>query len=1155
MEDFKAYLINNLMSFTQISDYVVEIGGKTFELYQPAYDGALFDDDFNFVGVPMHERGEDITTECDFYAYKFGGVYYMLAKGKESDVKLTRLKYVGQAQQEIPTPVFLGVHGQYEMMSGTGTYTDWCRKAKFLGVHTLGICEKNSLAGALKFQTECKNNGLKSVIGMECVVYDIPNDYRFTVKVYAMNESGWRDLLTINKFINCDNPKYISLEDFRAITLRNDNLMLFLDPKTLDYDKLAGLRLDVGVYQLDPCEYVDDSRDEWYLKNLKKFFMDRHLMPVAMGDAWYLDEEYCCIRPRLHSIGSTTAYESENQYFKSNDQLFLELAAMFPNTDEGFEDAYQRFMDAADLLETIASGIDFTVDVKQRHLPHYKMTPEEASVYNTNEDLFWALIAEGLERHPDLVEIWGEDVIMERIDREVGVIKLGEAIDYFLITWDIINWCHRNGIMTGISRGSAGGCLVSYLLGITKLDPMKYDLLFERFLNAGRVKVSLPDIDCDYPGEDRPRVKKYMEERYGWKQVCSVGTYSALQLRAAIKDMARVYGLDFQETNDMMKAFDVKDRKPEDLFKIACANGRVKEFVKTYSDLINEVMLIMPAPKAQSIHACAMMVFPDEHDMFRWVPIRKQGDEYVTEWEGGEMDAAGFLKEDVLGVAQFDKFQDMVRLIKEHENVDLDIFSVPLDDREVYKFFQNGWNEDNFHFGSRGLTGYCKQMKPENIEDLIAAISLYRPGAMENNFHNEYVLRKEGKKSVEYFTGTKEILKNTYGVFAYQEQIMQLCRELGGLSLVEADDVRKAMVKKKYEALQQYKERFIPYYRDNYHVTQKYSEDVWDAIDKASTYLFNRSHAAAYAITGYISQWIKVHYPIEYWSVAFKYAQDSDYSRYIAEINKTGMCTVRQVDINISSTDVVINFEEKALYWAITGVKQVAEKAATQILKERDENGQYFSLSDFISRHKWKGSAVNSRVIRNLILAGAFDKLEGVTKPMQRIDLLVEYLGKASVAIKEDDVVLTGADRHANDGWWWALLQKKVSGFAFFDYKRIYERFIGEFPEEYEYATFEECLDSEHLPHNGYVVVAGYIAELEVKKTKKGEMMARLTLEANYEFLEVMIFQQEYQQLKDALAMGRANLIVINGTISYDKRKDSMLLRANYETNIVALTL
>lgn len=1485
MKEFLDYLEKNLMCYTVVDEGIVEIGGSTFELYKPAYDGALFDEDFNFVGIPASDRGgESVGTECDYYAYRFGGVYYMLPRGKENDVKLIRLKYVGQAAQEIPTEVFLGVHGQYEITSGSGPYSEWCHKAKFLGVHTLGICEKNSLAGALKFQEECQKNGLKSVIGMECTVYDEPNDYRFTVKVYARNEKGWRDLLTINKFINCDNPKYISLSDFNAVTRNNDDLVLFLDPKTLDYSRLKGLGLDAVIYQLDPVEYTDNSRDEKYLKNLKAFFKDRNLVPVASIDAWYLDEEYSCIRPRLQSIGGTTAYDSDNQYFKANDQYFLELASMFPDTEQGFEDAYSRFTDAVDLLKDIADAIDFTIDVKKRHLPRYKMTPEEASQFETNEDLFWSLIEKGLEAHPDLLEDWGDDVIAERIDREVGVIKLGEAIDYFLITWDIINWCHCNGIMTGISRGSAGGCLVSYLLGITKLDPMKYDLLFERFLNAGRVKVSLPDIDCDYPGEDRPRVKKYMEERYGWKQVCSVGTYSALQLRAAIKDMARVYGLNFQETNEMMKVFDVKDRKPEDLFKIACAHSRVKEFVKAHPDLINEVMLIMPAPKAQSIHACAMMVFPDEHDMFRWVPIRKQGEDYVTEWEGGEMDAAGFLKEDVLGVKQFDKFQDMVRLIKENEDVDLDIFSVPLDDVEVYRYFQNGWNEDNFHFGSSGLTGYCKQMKPENIEDLIAAISLYRPGAMENNFHNEYVSRKEGNQKVEYFVGTEAVLQNTYGVFCiaedsevlterglvkiqdiipgkdrvktedgsyqtvylkkdngmrevvrvvsnfgrevvctpnhklltkrgwveaqnlvkndelccwfeqparidnltekenlehwligfflaegtcgstpyfsvsnkrvaekiknlllellsdvtvdikeyphkhksgrigvstrvsvksrhgnngyfnkdykpnpfiqllkkwgiwgqtcytkrlpvnyslsmlagllegdgcltnytlrmcnkellkdvymglqsygvhssffhqkdamavswndinhilplrlfdtkklkrksstnygwgrvkrvvelelpkrvydlsvenihsftvsgcvvancYQEQIMQLCRELGGLSLVEADDVRKAMVKKKYEALQQYKERFIPYYRDNYGVSQEYSEKVWDAIDKASTYLFNRSHAAAYAITGYISQWIKVHYPIEYWSVAFKYAQDLDYPRYIAEINKTGACTVKTVDINISHTDVVIDFKAKALYWSISGVKQIAEKAASQIIKEREENGQYFSLNDFITRHKWKGSAVNSRIIRNLILAGAFDSLENITHPYQRVDLLVQFLGATNSDVKEDDEVLVGADRHLNDNWWWALLQKKLSGLAFFDYDAIYKRYgEGNFATNYEYVSFEECLDTDNRPNNGYVIVAGYVTEMEIKKTRKGEVMCKLTLESNYEFLEVMIFQTEYKQL-ESLLTGKANLMIISGSLTWDNRKEQNILRANYETNIVSLTL
>lgn len=1358
MKEFLDYLEKNLMCYTVVDEGIVEIGGSTFELYKPAYDGALFDEDFNFVGIPASDRGgESVGTECDYYAYRFGGVYYMLPRGKENDVKLIRLKYVGQAAQEIPTEVFLGVHGQYEITSGSGPYSEWCRKAKFLGVHTLGICEKNSLAGALKFQEECQKNGLKSVIGMECTVSDEPNDYRFTVKVYARNEKGWRDLLTINKFINCDNPKYISLSDFNAVTRNNDDLVLFLDPKTLDYSTLKGLGLDAVIYQLDPVEYTDNSRDEKYLKNLKAFFKDRNLVPVASIDAWYLDEEYSCIRPRLQSIGGTTAYDSDNQYFKANDQYFLELASMFPDTEQGFEDAYSRFTDAVDLLKDIADAIDFTIDVKKRHLPRYKMTPEEASQFETNEDLFWSLIEKGLEAHPDLLEDWGDDVIAERIDREVGVIKLGEAIDYFLITWDIINWCHCNGIMTGISRGSAGGCLVSYLLGITKLDPMKYDLLFERFLNAGRVKVSLPDIDCDYPGEDRPRVKKYMEERYGWKQVCSVGTYSALQLRAAIKDMARVYGLNFQETNEMMKVFDVNDRKPEDLFKIACAHSRVKEFVKAHPDLINEVMLIMPAPKAQSIHACAMMVFPDEHDMFRWVPIRKQGEDYVTEWEGGEMDAAGFLKEDVLGVKQFDKFQDMVRLIKENEDVDLDIFSVPLDDAEVYRYFQNGWNEDNFHFGSSGLTGYCKQMKPENIEDLIAAISLYRPGAMENNFHNEYVSRKEGNQKVEYYVGTDEILKNTYGVFAYQEQIMQLCRELGGLSLVEADDVRKAMVKKKYEALQQYKERFIPYYRDNYGVSQEYSEKVWDAIDKASTYLFNRcisgnerikrhsrtngawhptiaemyrikhdrkwafdnghgalhdkykyrgygsswslnekgdlvlneikdiyfqgiretltiklengskitvtgnhkfplpdgrqvkaenlrvgdelylydknvndwvggnftdqfgylpytpsskvekfvlnskkghegfttkgeriasiiknppeevydvemedpyhtftteegivtcnSHAAAYAITGYISQWMKVYYPIEYWSVAFKYATDEDYPRYIAEINKTRVCTVKPVDINISDIDVVIDFKNKSLYWSITGVKQVAEKAATQILKERKENGQYWSLEDFITRHKWKGSAVNTRVIQNLILSGAFDSIEGITTPQERVNLLVEYLGSIKSKIKEDNEILVGADRHANDSWWWALLQKKLSGLAFFDYDAIYKRYgEGNFATNYEYVSFEECLDTDNRPNNGYVIVAGYVTEMEIKKTRKGEVMCKLILESNYEFLEVMIFQTEYKQL-ESLLTGKANLMIISGSLTWDNRKEQNILRANYETNIVSLTL
>lgn len=1158
-QEFEQYLQKNLMSYKEVSPYVYEIGGKTFELYKPDNDGALFDDDFRFTGIPANpdrytSSETTIDTQCDFYAYKFGGVWYMLPKDGRDDVKLRRLKYIGEAVQEIPTPVFMGVHGQYEIMSGSGTYADWCAKAKFYGVTTLGICEKNTLSGALKFQVECQKNGLKPVIGMECTVYDTVKDFRFTAKVFVRNEAGWQSLLTMSEAINCDNLGYIPIDQFKDEISRNaDGLVVVADPKTTDYDTFAKIGLKISYYQLDPVKYVEESRDEVYLKNLRKFYHSG-MLALPMADAWYLDEEYSCIRARLASIGGSNFYDSDDQWFKPSDVLFCQLADMFPSTDDGLGLAYQDFLDGLERLMDIADSIDFTVDTTKRHLPRYIMTEEEAAKYATNEDMFWGLIDEGLQRHPELIEQYGEDVVMERIDREVGVIKLGDTIDYFLITRDIINWCHRNGIMTGISRGSAGGCLISYLLAITKLDPIGYNLLFERFLNEGRVKKSLPDVDVDFPGEDRGKVKQYMEQRFGEVNVCSVGTYSALQLRAAIKDMSRVYGLEFQEVNDMMKLFAVDDRKPEDLFRIACAQPRVKKFVKDHPDLVNEVMLIMPAPKARSVHACATMIFPKEHDMFHWTPIRKQNGEYVTEWEGGEMDGAGFLKNDILGIKQLDKFQNMVRLVKENEGVDVDIFNVPLDDSEVYRYFQNGWTEDNFHFGSRGLTGYCKEMKPENIEDLIAAIALYRPGAMENGFHTEYVKRKEGAP-VSYWVGSEEALKTTYGLVVYQEEVMELTRTLGGLSLVEADDVRKAMVKKKYEALAQYHPRFVEYYVQNWGVTKEYAENVWDALDKASSYLFNRSHAVAYALTGYISQWMKVHYPIEYWSVAFKEATTDDYPRYIAEINKTGVCTVKPVDINLSGTGVYIDFAAKTLYWSVTGVKQVADKAATQILKERDENGRYWSLDDFVTRHKWKGSAVNTRVIQNLILAGAFDAVENITDASQRVELLISYLASMKNKLNEDDPIIAGFDNHRNDAWWWQLMQKKLSGLAFFDYGSIYDKVKQFFPDGYEYHTFEDCNDVEYRPNRGYVIVGGYVSAIDLKKTKKGDVLCRITLENNYEFLDLVVFQSEYERLQEEITASKDNIVLLNATLYYDARNDKNALRADMETTMVTFKL
>ena len=1159
MEELIAYLKENGIAYTEVSDAVVEIDGRTYELYVPADDGSLFDDGFCFIGKPYDtESHSDNETLADRYVYRFGGVWYWLDRGQENDVKLNRLKYLGESTFPLPTDTFLGVHGQYEILSGSGTYTDWCRKAKFLGVRNLGVCEVNSLAGALKFQMECQKFGIKPIIGMGCTVYDIGSDVRFVVKVYARNFEGWQTLLTINTEINCVNSGWVALDRFREIVGNNDDITVILDPKTLDYEEFRKANIDTAFYQLDTCAYSDERHDEWYLKNLKKFFYDTNLVPLVFSDAWYIDAEYADIPDRLHRIAGKMGYASDNQYFKSNEAVYEEFLQLFSEEEVGAE----LFLESMQLLNDIADGCDFTIDTANRHLPKYEMKPDEAAKYTTNEEMFLGLIEEGLEAHPELVDRWGEDVVLERLEREIDVIKFGNVIDYFLITRDIVNWCHENDILTGISRGSAGGCLISYLIGITKLDPLEYGLLFERFLNKGRVLKSLPDIDVDFTSIERPRVKKYMEERYGWDRVCSVGTYSALQLRAAIKDVCRIYGLEFQTVNEMMKAFDVDDRKPEDLFKIACADENVKKFVTEHPDIVNEVMLLMPAPKAQSIHACATMIFPKEHDMFHWVPIRKQGEEYVSEWEGNEMDGAGFLKQDILGVKQLDKFQEMITLIKENEGVDVDIYSTPLDDREVYRYFCNGWNEDNFHFGSRGLTGYCKQMQPRNIEDLIAAISLYRPGAMENGFHEEYIIRKADPSKVKYWVGAEKVLEKTFGLVIYQESVMELCKVLGGLSLVEADDVRKAMVKKKYEALHQYHERFTPYYVENFGVSHDYAESVWEAIDKASLYLFNRSHAAAYAITGYISQWLKVHYPIEYWSVAFKYATDDDYPRYIAEINKTGVCEVKPVNINISTKNVVIDFKTQSLYWSIMGVKQVADKAADQILKERDENGQYWSIEDFVSRHNWKGTAVNSRVIKNLILSGAFDSIENITDVRERVSLLRRYFEKNRIKIDDSDPLLNGAYVHREDGWWWRLMQKQLSGFAFFRYDRLYENNRGSFPDEYSYVTVEQCNDTSRKVKagEGMVVVGGYVSDVEVKTTKGGRRTApktfcKMTLESNYEFIEVLVFGGDYDRLQEFVKKAKNNIILINGSLSNDSKKGVNIIRADMTTRMLIFAL
>jgi DNA polymerase-3 subunit alpha len=1131
MSELEQYLKDQIISYKKDGE-VFLIDGKKYQEVFPTEEGIFFDTNFHFVFT------EDVPEDLDFYIYKFGGVYYYTTVGQEKDPKIKKLKYVGKAKQSLKTTSFLGVRGGFELLNGSRLYKDWCEKAKFLGVKNLGICEKNTLAGALKFQLECEKNEINPIIGATYTIFNKKRDLRYDVKCYVENEKGWHNLLDLNKYVNIDNLSFIEEETFYN---HIDGLVIVLDPKSLNFEDIPVYgAFDLGAhsnvyFQLDTVEYEMNERDKEYLLNLKKY-VNSDIPPVSITDAFYLDKEDSYIKNILNSISNVRENKSHNQYFKNKDDYFFELDGLFNPENERFETI---FNEAVNNEKEIVSRCKFKVDTKQRHLPKYTMSEEEKEKYEDNLDMFWGLIEEGLQRINPKTDL---NKYIERIDKEVDVIQKGNVVDYFLITYDIIRYCRENEILTGVARGSAGGSLVSFCLGIIHIDPLEFDLLFERFLNEGRVTVSLPDIDSDMPGEKRHLVKSFIEEKYGHDQVCSVGTYTALQLRAAIKDISRHYNIDFGEVNIATSVLEVGDKTVEDLFKKACKKRILKSFINKHPEVIHDLQLVLGQPKAKSIHACAMIIFPKEKSMYHWVPVREQDGMIVSEWEGGELDSAGFLKQDILGIKQLDKYQSILDSIKKIEGDEVNIYKLPLNEKEVYKYFQKGWNGDIFHFGSKGLTSYCKDLKPENIEDLFAAISLYRPGAMENNFHNEYVLRKEGKRDVEYLEGLEKITSETLGIIIYQEQVMQACVQVAGYSLVESDDIRKAMGKKKMSILGKQKPRFIGGSKENGY-SEEYAEELWEKLIKFAGYGFNKSHAAAYAVTGYIGQWLKVHYPIHFWSTAINYASEDDIPSYISEINTTGIVKIASPDINKSDTKVNTDFNTNTIYWALSSIKQCGETSTNQIMKEREENGEYFSLDEFLERHSFKGSKVNKRVIENLILSGAFDEIEDVKMPQDRYTLINKFRERNKVKIDEEKDFID--ENFVNDEWWWTLQQKRLSGIAFFNYTDMCDVLLDR--------PYKDPVDfEEETSVNDNAGVGGYVLDVEVKNSKKGSF-AKLLIENNYSMINILIWPEQYEQFEEVITDCKKSLLFMTGVVKYDSYGKTNVLQSDSNSQIKVL--
>lgn len=1285
--ELEEYLSSNTIQYTSDREnYTVSFDGKTYELFSPNDDGYFFDEDF---------RWDNEATEYDGYIFRFGGVWYTIEKGQEKDPKLNRVKWRGQSEVAGLSSNFLGVHGSFELLNGTSLYSDWVKKAKFLGIERLGIVEKGTLAGALKFQNACKSVGIIPVFGMEVPVKDEKKDVSFTYKIYAQNEKGWQHLLALNKVINCDSSgKFITPKD---ISEHTEDVFIVFDPKTIDYtDVPILLRNKHNVFwQADTVEYAKFNRDTEYLTNFEAFYKSK-MKPVALCDAFYIEPEYYILRETVNKIGKKVNHKSYNQYFKDEVTYMEELLSLFG--DQSVGEAF--YLKARENMDMIAESCNFEIPTDSRHLPRYEMTKEEKEKYESSEDMFDSLIYEGLENKPELLEDYSEDVLVERIERESDTIKFGDVVDYFLILRDIVNWCKGNDILLGGGRGSSAGCLISYLFGIVNTNALKFNLLFERFLNKGRVKVSLPDVDTDVPGEKRPLVKQYMENRFGETQVCSVGTYTTLQIKQAINDVGKIYGASIPTLRRISKMIeDVKTE--EDFLKLAHRKEEIAQFVNKYPEMMNVVFLLLGQQKAASIHACAMMIFPKEKTMYEWCPVRKVDDLVVSEWEGGEMDEAGFLKEDILGIEQLDKFTDILTLIEKNTGKKINLYTdIEYDDSEVYRYFANGWLSDIFQFSAKGLSSYTQKMKPKNMDDVIAALSLFRPGPMENGFHMDYIALKNGEKEPEYPIGAEEILKDTYGLLTTQEQIMNICNQLADFDLVTCDKVRKALGKKKLDVLLPLKAKFIEGYVSKFGskgVTKESAEHLWDQMEEFAKYSFNKclsfdtqiltsygneridelfkqfheskksiyvksmskngvfyfakvkdirysgnrpvckikledgkqieatqnhrfpttngkifaefvlgktlyvddgmlypkkskvvsvslsdskdvydievddpnhnfvandivtcnSHAAAYAINAYNSLWLKVHYPLEFWSVALSRASKDDFPRYINEMNQTEGIEIKPVNINKSDVGIVGDKKSNSVYWALNATQQVGEKAQQQIIEERGKNGEYFSLEEFVDRHSFKGSSVNKSTVENLIYSGAFDEMDE-TREFSNIFSAREYmLGKyreknrIKIDREKDEYSVAFSKNKIGKDWWWLLQQKNKSGFAFFDYKKLVEEYLRPKAKTAEYYDVDDLQNYDGSTYK-MAMVGGYVLEVEEKESKTGAF-ASLLLENNYKFLRVVIFPADYMDKEEYIQSCKKNILLLTGKVSFDRFKEEYVIQANGNSQFIKL--
>mgnify|MGYP001202571274 FL=1 len=1072
--------------------------------------------------------------------------------------------------------VHLHVHTEYSLLDGAARIPQLLDRCKELGMSSIAITDHGAMYGVVDFYREAKERGIHPVIG--CEIYIAPRSMHYKeahtdsnyahLVLLAENQTGYQNLVKLVSMGFLEGFYYKPRIDYDVLARHSEGLICLSSCMAGDIPRLLmggqhnqakelALRLQEifgkGNFYL---ELQDHGIEQQRLVNQGLLALSRETgIPVVVtNDVHYIDRDDAEVHDVLLCIQTGNTVDEPNRMRFETDQFYLkspdEMISLFRDCPEGIANTV-----------AIAQRCKVDFDFNIVHLPKYDV-PEGY----TAAEYLRHLCYEGLTRKYSPVTREAQ----ERLEYELSVIEQMGYVDYFLIVWDFIKFARENGIIVGPGRGSAAGSIVAYVLDITQIDPLRYNLLFERFLNPERV--TMPDIDVDFCFERRQEVIDYVTEKYGKDKVAQIITFGTMAARAAIRDVGRALNFPYAEVDRIAKMVPFElgmtiqralEINPE-LRRLYEQDWRVKKLIDTSKKLEG-------LPRHASTHAAGVVI--SKEPLTKYVPLQRNDDCITTQFAMGILEQLGLLKMDFLGLRTLTVIRDTLELIEANTGKKIELENVPLDDKRVYDMLSEGDTDGVFQLESAGMRQFLKELKPSTFEDIIAGISLYRPGPMDQI--PEYIYNKNHPEAIKYIhPSLAPVLDVTYGCIVYQEQVMQIVRDLAGYSLGRSDLVRRAMAKKKAEVMAQERHNFIYGLEDEAGnvivpgairrgIPEDKANRIFDTMAEFAKYAFNKSHAAAYALVAYWTAWLKCHYPVEYMAALMTSVMNNTdkVAAYIQYCRKKGI-EVLPPDVNESYAKFTV--VGNRIRFGLAAVKNVGLGAIDAIIETREKKGRFKSFTDFC--RKVDSSAINKKMVESLIKCGAFDSLKVYRSQLMAVyEKVLDGINQERRKNVEGQLSLFEIGYDAEVEKLNHDILPQIEEFPLKARLNMEKEVMGIYISGHPLNEFKDILDemnttlelrglkvSEGESEQGPIVadsglddgspftIGGIIVSRKLKTTRNDEIMAFVTLEDLYGSVEVIVFPSAYEKYRSLLE--EDSPVIINGRLSIREDEDPKVI-------------